>query len=498
MYKHKTISLSKLLLDEENYRIGEQTSQRDCIIAILEEQALKGGKNKILNLAKHIAENGLSPIEPIVVIRDHDNPELFVVKEGNRRITAMKLLANPNLVPSEMLRNAFIAASEGAEVDFDIECWLFDDADEADKWIEPRHSTQMSGVGLEKWGSVAQERSEEAKGRIRRTRAVLDFLKSQAVDIAPYEEGRKGITTAVDRVLNSGAMRVILGVYVKNDGTVTFENGDYIAGTRLLCALMDDMTGGEFKTADVHSLQQREAWIRKFAHMAVKDGTAYPANPNGGSSPATAGGGNPGLPSAPGAGGSGTSVGGPSMPAPSSGTVEGAAAPTPAAAPGSTGGNPTDPLDRKTLPRTKPKSERYVIRHDDRLRRLYNELVALQVDGNESISAAMIRVFLDLSVVHYLLHKGIPHPKPEKSWDDYDVKLRNRVERVLDDLDPKKASSKLNEIRKGFGDKGWMHSIENLHNYLHSLGADPSAREIKQIWDRYHPMFKSMFVKLNQ
>ena len=124
MYEKKIISISNLLLDEENFRIGDQQSQRDCVSAIIQEQSLKNGKNKIFNLAKSIATEGLSPIEPIVVIPDYEISGTYIVKEGNRRIAALKILYNPNLINEPVVRKLFENLSNSKNICFDIECNL--------------------------------------------------------------------------------------------------------------------------------------------------------------------------------------------------------------------------------------------------------------------------------------------------------------------------------------------------------------------------------------
>lgn len=53
--KTKEIRVTDLQFDTTNYRTGKQNDQRDAIRALIEEQ-----KNKLVNLAKDIMENGLS------------------------------------------------------------------------------------------------------------------------------------------------------------------------------------------------------------------------------------------------------------------------------------------------------------------------------------------------------------------------------------------------------------------------------------------------------
>ena len=89
MASWETFKLSELRLDQKNYRTGPTATQRDALAAIIEDQ-----KTKLVNLAEDILNVGLSPGEPIWVTRDIDNPGMYIVLEGNRRLTALKLLRN--------------------------------------------------------------------------------------------------------------------------------------------------------------------------------------------------------------------------------------------------------------------------------------------------------------------------------------------------------------------------------------------------------------------
>ena len=54
-----------------------------------------------LDLIKSIAEDGFIPADPIVVWKNEEN-EKFYVAEGNRRVTALKLLRNPQKAPKKI------------------------------------------------------------------------------------------------------------------------------------------------------------------------------------------------------------------------------------------------------------------------------------------------------------------------------------------------------------------------------------------------------------
>jgi len=81
---------------------------------------------EILNLAKDIAERGLSPIDGVLVLPNPESSSEYVVWEGNRRITALKLIDDPNRCPNPILRRKFadIAGKAKIQVPHLIECTI--------------------------------------------------------------------------------------------------------------------------------------------------------------------------------------------------------------------------------------------------------------------------------------------------------------------------------------------------------------------------------------
>ncbi|HHJ1694425.1 TPA: hypothetical protein ACQGUE_006064, partial [Pseudomonas aeruginosa] len=90
----KSIPLNLIKLDQENVRFGNDIAQnqREAIDLIMADPE---DAKKLLRLAEHIAENGLDPTELQLVTPDGDGN--YIVLEGNRRLTALKLLQKPDL-----------------------------------------------------------------------------------------------------------------------------------------------------------------------------------------------------------------------------------------------------------------------------------------------------------------------------------------------------------------------------------------------------------------
>ena len=88
------IPISNLLVDTNNPRLADiQSNQTETIRAIASQQ-----KSKLLTLANDIIEYGMDPSTLPVVTPLEQDSEHYVVYEGNRRIVALKILENPDIV----------------------------------------------------------------------------------------------------------------------------------------------------------------------------------------------------------------------------------------------------------------------------------------------------------------------------------------------------------------------------------------------------------------
>jgi hypothetical protein len=92
----KRISVTSLLLDQQNPRLpqsGGGLTQRQIIDELVTHDA-------VYELAKDISTLGYFPTEILLGVQDGDQT---IVIEGNRRLTALKLLVNPELAPQAHL-----------------------------------------------------------------------------------------------------------------------------------------------------------------------------------------------------------------------------------------------------------------------------------------------------------------------------------------------------------------------------------------------------------
>lgn len=160
----RSIPLDLIKLDQENVRFGNDIAQNqrealDLLMADPEDA------RKLLRLAQHIAENGLDPTELQLVTPDGEGN--YIVLEGNRRLTAIKLLQRPDLCPVEKVFRGFMAAHNllGFALPQMLQCSVVSTRAEGDKWIELKHTGQNNGVGRVGWDSdIRDERRARQTG----------------------------------------------------------------------------------------------------------------------------------------------------------------------------------------------------------------------------------------------------------------------------------------------------------------------------------------------
>ena len=62
---------------------------------------IKDQQEKIVNLSDDILKDGLDPTNLPIIISEPTLNDIYIVLEGNRRVVALKILNNPELIPQE-------------------------------------------------------------------------------------------------------------------------------------------------------------------------------------------------------------------------------------------------------------------------------------------------------------------------------------------------------------------------------------------------------------
>ena len=144
--KHEKIPVTNLILDSKNPRLPKSMSnksEKEIINFLLSDASL-------IELMLAISKNDFFEGEQLLVVPDEGDK--YLVVEGNRRLSAVKLLHNPEL--GEVYKSKIEQVIREAEhKPTDLPCLIFEDKDEILKYLGYRHIT-----GIKSWKLLEKAR----------------------------------------------------------------------------------------------------------------------------------------------------------------------------------------------------------------------------------------------------------------------------------------------------------------------------------------------------
>lgn len=446
------IKLTNLLVNTENYRYDPVGSQIEAIHVMVREQNSKSA-NKLYNLAIDILENGLNPSDLTVVSPLSDNENLFVVHEGNRRVTTLKLLFQPDLIPQEFrnLQNKFreLHVNNDLSQFEELFCVVYNTYEEADHWIEIKHTGEMDGVGTVRWDTEQQERFKANTGGSKS--AILQTLElveqSEHIEKTTKDNAQLIGITNLERLISDPDVRSFLGIKVKNN-EMTLEKPEKEVA-KGLTKIINDLSSKKIIVNDIYYKKDRLKYLDTFEDSEIPQDYTEDEEKE-------------------------VKVRG--------GVTE----------KDKSKEKPTTKL-KKTVSRpvsTKRKNlipSDFVVRpKDDRVNNIYRELKQLEVEKFTNAASVMMRVFIELSIDYYLSINPISGIDASKS-------LSQKLSGVIDYLEKSKVLTRkeLQGARYVLSSKS-VSSTENLNAYVHSRLLHPSEAEIKTTWDNIALFIKTI------
>lgn len=265
MSEVKSVAVSKLLLDLENPRFAKEVmGQRAAINLMLEIQ-----EEKIVRLAKDIAANGLDPSENLMVYESDEEPGFYIVAEGNRRTTALKLMAQPNLADNERIRKIFSKIKEAStSILSKISCVIFDDQS-YEHWVSLKHTGDNKGVGRERWTTPETDRYKAKHGKISYQSQLYDFVVRQETEFSEILKSKKYIyATNLSRLFGDKQTMSRFGLS-SLDGflycSISFD--DFVANFKRVLDAMTyvpaDKSKPEFSVNRIYTSLDREVFLNE-------------------------------------------------------------------------------------------------------------------------------------------------------------------------------------------------------------------------------------------
>lgn len=465
------LSVSSLLLDVENFRLGVLENQIEVINHMFKDQG-----EKIIRLAEDIAANGLSPLEVIGVVADENSPDQYYVVEGNRRILALKLLANPNLLDKSFLskfKNRIFPASKMflAAPIMEIECTVFPSREDSYPWMSLKHTGENEGKGVVQWSTEARSRLTSQLGARSDdflALCLLDYLRKSGITI-----DQNYPVTNLSRLLTTPHVRKKLGIIETNPNPVS------ICPHHIFLPLIEQIAADLSQAGAVNRIRylaDRISYINDFdihSFSPVKPWNIQTYDPGREKSPTHSS-------------ATTTSVinrdevipsGKDGSPSSQIGTSE----------------NPAPPTKIRSLPLSSKRStlipSSFSVKIEKpKVNAIFRELKSLKVDSFPNATAVLLRVFLELSIDHFGQKRGLDFTTNDK--------LNKKVQHSAEYMKNAKimTEKQLVPIFTFVSDNKSFLSSASFNAYVHNLDYAPIGREIlNNTWDDLQPFFEKLW-----
>lgn len=453
------LPISRLLLDEQNPRHRPVLSQEQALAEIV-----RRAPGKLLNLAKDIAARGLSPIDRAIVLKTDDG---YVTLEGNRRLAALRLLADPSKCPDPHVRERFVTLAASAKViPKKMQCFEVSTREEARPWLDRRHGGEMDGAGTVRWSAMQRTRNATNPGHQERSAlATLDWLDAKSAAGANrvladlLDEVAEEKFTTFGRLASDPDFRAYCGFDLKGDLLSTTDNTENVV-VRLSMVLEDFRSERSLTVTELKRKPDRERYIDELRTRMAGADERHLDDPDERQSDYQA---------------------------------EGEAHPTSDAAAaqdvvGTPGGGPTEDDEKPDPP---PPMKLFVglslANCSARLRNILGEVQRIPLRSYPNSAAALIRMVIELTVHEAYDKCGWPQPVTRKN-----LTLAHFVEGALKQLDPSQKARRYLDLRTQLAQKDSLVNTSTLNAFLHNPHYSPSAPDMRAISDKYSVMLSDL------
>ncbi|WP_216332558.1 hypothetical protein [Rhizobium sp. X9] len=428
----RSLPLSALLVNSANDRHGELENETAAIGWLF-----KNRENHMRNLAKDIVAQGGVYDPPLV----SPEAEKFIVFDGNRRVTCLKLLANPKRAPSLELQRFFSELREKAAdaVPDKVTCQVETDRDRIDEILYRRHTGTQNGVGQSTWDDRMKANFVGRTGKASGVH-VSDEVERKLVEANLWDRRRKIPRSNMNRLLSSDAYRSRLGFSLSR-GHFEYTREE-TAVLNALHRVAEDLASKNVVLGDIWDVAGKRAYLDKLEREGVLPTAmqvqSKPASTHAGSKVAS-----PPLPVAP---------------------------PRPTPLP--------KPDQRTTLI---PDYLTYAVTwsgEQQRLKAIWEELqFFLKLSEHPNAIAVMFRVLVELALDNYIT-------KTELTTVHEQDKLSNRAGKVAADLfAKKKIDKKYHDECKRLQNGDRLFSVATMNAWVHSPTFNPSPQHLTSMWD---------------
>lgn len=472
----KTLSVDQLLLDVKNPRLDSDESQiesqADALSAILADDV-----EDALNIAKDIIDNGLIGSQLILVFFDGHH---YIVKDGNRRISALKLIKHPDIISDAGLRAKYselhekVKLNNKTDIYEKIECLVMNDETQADRNVKKIHTGAQKGTGQKTWNAQQIERFE-AFHNPNKSSLWISFSNAikQREDVT--EQYKRGLAyvakTNAERALKDSNIANVLGVQ---------REGNNIAITTItneLLLFLSKLINGDLHVNEIYKANDRKTFAKKLKEEAKSIS---------------------GIPSV-------------TLPAPKPILIDSQkvnSIPVPVVTDEDnetpqtgvkTGGKsksrkadsvrPTTAAEpTKSIPKRKTliaKNQVIDESEHERINDIFRELKTLNIDKYPNCGAVMLRVLIEFGTNDFIKrHESDFHFESKERTKEGEPTLRAKIKKICKYLVENGIVDKAGVKRANtMTEDDFRTSVHSFNSYVHNVNFTPIPNEIKTTWD---------------
>lgn len=268
----KKIQLQALVVNRANDRHGELENETAAIGWLFNER-----EQHMRNLAKDIVERGEIYEFPLVAPSNGK----FIVFDGNRRVTCLKLLDDPRRAPTAELQAFFREQRARWKGAFpkEIQCQVETDRDRIDEILFRRHTGTQNGVGQSTWDdrmkSTFVARTGKGGGP-----SVADEIEKRLAEAHLLPSKRKIPRSTLNRLMSAEPLRNRLGFTMKG-GRFEFTH-DEVTSLAALARVASDLASRQVVLGDIWDVDGKQDYLNRLddenvlprpSQLLPKDGT---------------------------------------------------------------------------------------------------------------------------------------------------------------------------------------------------------------------------------
>lgn len=451
--KTKNIAIRDLILWDENARFPDKYFNSDETELISFFLSKPDFKIKVL-IEAIIKDFDLPQLEKLV---DWHDSGQHIVLEGNRRLTAYKLLNNPELTTNAALKKYLNEQKAKVNIpdSFSVECLVTDNKEDGFRYIDRKHANGNNEVN---W-----QDSERAHYNVRRgSKNFVELLKigiTKIVKELDLPEEMKdqilgsGYVTTFFRIITTTPAKKEYGYSISETGEFSVKDPSFKEKLKIIIYSVlnkKDIKGNDVDSRTLNKTEKIEEFIKS---VNVEDSAKIDEEIKRNTSEDMFG----------------------------EKTISiGVNGKKQKILPKSTNRNYLIPSScRLSIPETKINNIYLELRND-----------LLLDDSPKAVPNAvgvLFRVFLEISIDFFLEKEGVTLAN--------ETKLAGKITKCCEVLESSNIANKkqLTNIRKVATDKNHILCIQNFHDYIHSYKTQPASSDLKLKWDNLQEFFQILW-----